>query len=390
MKSFLCTGFLSVGLFFMASAQRESRTPSAASAVIPATPGELSVDKLNAATAVKNQGQTGTCWCFSGTSLLESQYLKNNSTPIDLSEMFTVRNIYFEKARNYFLRQGHAQFGEGGLGHDVIRSFELYGAMPEGAFKSTQDEKSGYNHSALVQQLKAYLDSEIIRAGRGDVSERWQNGVNKLLNVYLGVPPTEFSYAGKNYTAKTFAKEYLRFNESDYVSITSFTDHPYYSSFVLSVPDNFSNGSFYNLPLAEMTEITKNAIKSGYTVLWDADVSNSGFSQKNGIALNIAPDARINPSDTSFNRSEESYTAEKRQQLFEDLVTQDDHLMHIIGLEKTRSGKSFFVVKNSWGQVGPYKGYINVSEPYFAANTISLVIPKAALTKAQLDKLHIQ
>ena len=348
------------------------------------------IEKLNPVTAVKNQGQSGTCWCFSGTSMIESQFLRSNNSPVDLSEMFTVRNIYMEKAKNYFLRQGHAQFGEGGLGHDVIRAIDTYGAVPESVFTGLPAGKTMLNHSKLVEALKSYLDSVIVLAGKGNTAaaESWKPGVDALLTQYIGNPPAEFTYEGKNYTPKTFAVDYLKFNANDYVNITSFTDHPYYKSYIISVPDNFSNGAYYNVPLSEMIDLTKNTLKSGYTILWDADVSNNGFSQQTGLALNVSKGTAVKK-DSTFSQEENNYTPEVRQQLFDDLITQDDHLMHIVGLEKNKAGKSFFVVKNSWGTVGPYKGYINVSEPYFAINTISMVVPKASLSKAMQKKLGI-
>lgn len=384
----LISAFLIAAPFAVIAQDGRTRTASVAT---PSPAVAMTVEKLNPSTSVKNQQNTGTCWCFSGTSLLEAQALKATGKPIDLSEMFTVRNIYFEKARNYFLRQGHAQFGEGGLGHDVIRAVATYGAMPESAFTGLPADRKVLDHQQMVNEMKSYLDSSIARAMRGDAEgAKWQLGVNKLLSTYLGTPPSEFQYEGKTYTPKTFAKEVLKFNADDYVSITSFTDHPYYTSFMLSVPDNFSNGYFYNLPLQDMIDATKIAVRAGYTVSWDADVSNNGFSQQKGEALFIAPAAKLDGADSSFNQSEQPYNADIRQQLFENLTTQDDHLMHIIGLEKNREGKSFFIVKNSWGPMGKYNGYLNVSEPYFAINTISIVLPKAGLTKALMDKMGIK
>lgn len=355
---------------------------------VPETAKDLLIEKLNPATSVKNQSKTGTCWCFSGTSLVESQFLKTGKSPVDLSEMFTVRNIYLEKAKNYFLRQGHAQFSEGGLGHDVIRAIATYGAMPESAFNGLPVGQKSFNHEKLAADMKAMLDTAISHTLKGE-SDNWKRSAEKLLAVYIGTPPAEFYYNGKSYTPTTFARDYLKFNANDYVNLTSFSDIPYYNPHILSVPDNFSNGAYYNLPLSEMVDVTKEALLNGYTVLWDADVSNKGFSQQNGAAMNIlggTPEG----AERMSGLKERPYTPELRQQLFDDLVTQDDHLMHIIGLEKNKAGKSFFVVKNSWGAVGPYKGYINVSEPYFAINTISLLVPKAALSKALLDKLQIK
>lgn len=389
MKCFLFTAILSISAAVLANAQPISGKTELTK---PLSPVELVLEKLNPATEVKNQQQTGTCWCFSGTSFMESQFLKaSNNTPVDLSEMFTVRNIYLEKAKNYFLRQGHAQFGEGGLGHDVIRAIGTYGAVPESLFSGLPEGQKYFNHTKLVQEMQAYLDSEITVSGKGmaDDDAKRTAVVESILNKYIGNPPASFSYEGKTYTPKTFAQDYLKFNAADYVNITSFTDHPYYESFIISVPDNFSNGAYYNLPMNEMTEVAKTALGKGYTVMWDADVSNPGFSQNNGVALNITS-GNIARGGSAFTQAEDAATPEIRQKLYEELVTQDDHLMHIIGLEKNKDGKEFFIVKNSWGAVGPYKGYINVSENYFDINTISLVVPKAALTKAELEKLHLK
>jgi bleomycin hydrolase len=337
------------------------------------------------ATSVKNQAMTGTCWCFSTTSLVESDEIRKDKQEIDLSEMYTVRNIYIEKAKNYVLRQGHAQFGEGGLGHDMIRSTATYGAIPLSAYTGLVNGQTQYNHQELFGKLQSYLDSVLKKQ---PISSNWMDGYTKLLDQYLGTPPAEFTYNGKNYNPKSFAKEVLHFNADDYVSLTSFTDHPFYSSFILPVPDNFANGSFYNVPLNELTDVVKEAVNKGYSVSWDADVSNIGFRQMQGLALNLDPSVKYTKEMISTSTKEMPYDATIRQRLFENLTTQDDHLMHIVGTEKSKEGKTFFVVKNSWGKVGPFDGYINVSEAYFGVNTISVVVPKAALPKDLLAKLH--
>ncbi|MBK8712977.1 MAG: aminopeptidase [Niastella sp.] len=337
------------------------------------------VEQINTASPVKNQGSTGTCWAFSTTSLVESQLLKADASPADVSEMFTVRNIYLEKARNYLLRQAKTQFGEGGLGHDVIRAINNYGAMPEAAYPFTQ--KAGGD--AFVARLKNYLDSLLKKQ---PIAEDWQKGYEAILDETMGKPAENFEYKGKNFTAQSYAKEVLHFNADDYVNLTSFTHHPYYKAFVLEQPDNFSNGEYYNLPLNEFEDAVKQAIDKGYTIMWDADVSNKGFRQQTGLAMNVSatigstfePDMKEDPADASI-----------RQQLFENLTTQDDHLMHLTGMVKSKSGKTFFVVKNSWGNIGPLNGYINVSEAYFKINTISLVVPKASLNSALLAKLNM-
>ncbi len=352
-------------------------------AISQSVPGNFTIEKALAASSVKNQAMTGTCWCFSTTSLLESQCLNKGIPLPDLSEMFTVRNIYIEKARNYILRQGHAQFGEGGLAHDVIRACDLYGAMPEEVFSGLTEGRKSYDHQQMVSDLQRYLDSvlKII-----PLPENWIAGYIHILDENIGVPPGHFKYNGVEYTPFSFSRNYMKFDKDDYINITSFTHQPFYQPFVIQVPDNFSNGLYYNLPLDKMISLVESAVKEGYTVCWDADVSNSGFMQMKGLALLIDK-----KKDSVFaDMPEEGWDAAKRQQLYENLTTQDDHLMHITGIEKSASGKTFFIVKNSWGEIGPCKGYINVSESYFAINTISLVLPKAALPADLLAKLSVK
>lgn len=338
------------------------------------------------ATPVKNQAMTGTCWCFSTTSLLESDEIRKEKQEIDLSEMFTVRNIYVEKAKNYILRQGRAQFGEGGLSHDMIRAVGTYGAVPEVVYSGLTNGQKEYNHQELFRKLRSYLDSVLKKQ---PIAADWMEGYSKILDQYLGKVPQEFSYDGKKYTPLSFAKEVLHFDANDYVSLTSFTHEPYYSSFILQVPDNFANGSFYNLPLNELIETVKDAVNKGYSVAWDADVSNKGFRQDVGLALNLDPSVKYTKEMLGTDTREMPYDATVRQQLYENLTTQDDHLMHIVGTERSKDGKTFFVVKNSWGKIGPFEGYINVSEAYFGINTISIVLPKAALSKSLQQKLHL-
>jgi bleomycin hydrolase len=348
-------------------------------------PQFLDVKTLKA-TSVKNQAMTGTCWCFATTSLVESEEIRKENREIDLSEMFTVRNMYVEKAKNYILRNGKTQFGEGGLGHDELRAVATYGAMPLDEYTGLLNGARNYDHQRLFGELKKYIDSVLIKK---PISNNWLDGYVKILDENLGVPPKEFSYNGKTYTPLSFAKEVLHFNANDYVSLTSFTHQPYYQSFVLQVPDNYANGSVYNLPLNELIDAVQYAIGKGYTVAWDADVSNKGFMQGTGLALNLDNATSYTKDQINPDTKEAKYDATIRQQLYENLTTQDDHLMHITGVEKSKGGKTFFMVKNSWGMIGPFEGYINVSEAYFAINTISIVIPKAALSKERIEKLKL-
>ncbi len=334
---------------------------------------------------IKNQANSGTCWSFSATSLVESQTLKGGFGDIDISEMFTVRNTYLDKARNYILRQGSAQFGPGGLGHDVIHTIATYGAVPESVYSGLTLGAKSHNHSKMDSELKSYLDSLLQRR---PLPNDWMKGFQAIMDYHLGKAPETFTYKEKQYTPISFAKEVLHFNAGDYVNVTSYTHHPFYAPFILEAPDNFLNGSFYNLPVDEMIKLTERALELGYSLMWDADVSNPYFNQNEGYAIQRKAMERsniINPDE-----EEVKYDQAMRQVLYENLTSQDDHLMHLVGLEKSKGGKKFFLVKNSWGEVGPFKGLINVSETYFAINTVSLVVPKAAFDTALKLKLGIK
>jgi bleomycin hydrolase len=339
--------------------------------------------KKHFTTPVKNQAQTGTCWSFSTVSCIESQTHKNKLGAYDISEMFVARNIYLEKARNYILRQGKAQFSQGALAHDAIRAIETYGAMPETVYSGLLPGQKKFNHDPLFSELKTYVDS-IVFKNNGPLTAPWQTGFIAILDKHMGKAPTNFVYNQKKYTPKTFATEVLKFNSADFVNLTSFTHHPYYKTMMPEVPDNFSNGSYFNLPIEEMIKAIKDALEKGYTVVWDTDVSNDGFQSKQGLALFRKSTAT---GEVSTTEEEEKWSASIRQERFENLITQDDHLMHIVGIEKTKEGKTFFIVKNSWGDAGPFGGFIHVSEAYIAINTITIVLPKAALDPALMDKL---
>jgi len=350
-----------------------------------ASTNALSILKSVQYTPIKNQANSGTCWSFSITSLVESQAIKNGLGEFDLSEMFTVRNIYVEKARNYILRQGKAQFGPGGLGHDVVYAMETYGALPESIYSGLTLGEKKHNHDKLDARLKLYLDSLLTMR---PLPNDWMKGFQVILYDHLGKPPETFLYKEKQYTPKTFASEVLHFSAKDYINITSYTHHPFYSSFILETPDNFLNGAYYNVPLDEMIRLTERAVELGYSVMWDADVSNDYFRQKDGFAMQWK-DGAFRHKEVNADDEELQYDQATRQALYENLTTQDDHLMHLVGLEKSKGGKKFFMVKNSWGEVGPYKGLIHVSQAYFAINTITLVLPKAVLDNALQTKLGL-
>jgi bleomycin hydrolase len=302
---------------------------------------------------------------------------------MDLSETFTVYNLYIDKATKYIRRRGNTRFAEGGLSQDMLNAVANYGAMPQEIYPGAGKDTIMNHNYKMAEILKDYLDS-ILKANPDTIPENWKDRFVQILNSYLGEPPAEFDYNGKHYTPQTFAAAYITKKPSDFIGFTSFTHHPFYTAFVMEVPDNYNSNAYYNLPLDEFINTVKKSIENGYTLTWDADVSNKGFRQAKGVAMWVNDDA--NP--TAFpNFSEPNYTQEIRQSLFDKQVTQDDHLMQITGLAKDENGKEYFIVKNSWGEVGPYKGYIYVSIPYFAINTISVVVNKKAVDKDEMNKL---
>jgi bleomycin hydrolase len=348
-------------------------------------PQELTSVKINPSTEVKNQGKSGTCWCFSVLSILESELLKRGIEHPDLSELFVVRNIYIEKAHNYILRQGFTRFAEGAFGHDVFPSVEKYGIVPLSVYPNVAQGDT-MDHFGFDETLKKFLDSVLVKT---PISLDWEQNFVKMLDDRFGKPPEKFSFNGKEYTPLQFSKDVLKFSRDDYIGLTSFTHHPFYVPFNVEVPDNYSGGLFYNVPIDELIAAAKYAVLNDYTVGWDADVSNKFFNQRVGWA--IIPKGKqdlkgiINPDDDEI-----SYTQSSRQELFENLTTQDDHLMHIVGIKKSNGGKEFFYVKNSWGNMGPFQGFINVSETYFGINTITLVLPLKALSPEMKAKLKIK
>lgn len=333
-------------------------------------------------TNVKSQDRTGTCWSFATTSFLESEIMRRGKGSPDLSEMFVVRNIYKDKARNYVLRQGKANFSQGSLSHDVFRAIDMAGVVPESEFSGLNGGKK-HNHSEMEAALKGMLDG-ILKQKR--LSKSWQKAVDCVLGVYIGTAPEQFVVNGKTHTAKSYAAD-LGIKSSDYVSITSFTHHPFYEKFILEIPDNYSNGSFYNLPIDELTAITENALKMGYTVAWDGDVGEKGFSAKEGIAVLPADEKR----EDLFKKpgKETAVTQAARQENFESYATTDDHLMHLVGSSKDQNGNPYFIIKNSWGEIGPFKGFLHMSKPYFKMKTMAILVHKDAIPKGIKERMSL-
>jgi len=340
----------------------------------------VTVKKIPAGT-VKYQGGTNTCWSFSTTSMIESGEIKNDQKDIDLSELYTSRSLFIEKAKRYILSNGTTLFEAGALSHDALFGIDKYGAMPNEFYVRDKGVKFSDNTNIQLDQiLKNYLDSVLkIKP----VDPNWLTGFIKKHDAIVGVPPEKFTWEGKEYTPLSFAHDVLKFNPDDYVTITSFTHHPFYKNFALEIPDNFLMAEPYlNVPLDELIDIAKSTIEKGYTLTVDADVSNNGWNTHNsGYALfEQSRFKHVADPDTA----EMAYSQDLRQQLFESLVTQDDHLIHVVGIAKSKNGKLFFILKDSLGPT-PFKGYDYISVNYFGINALSITVPKKALDQKYLS-----
>ncbi|WP_121966586.1 C1 family peptidase [Myroides sp. N17-2] len=340
------------------------------------------------ATPVISQGKTGTCWSFSTSSFLESEIIRKTNKHIDLSEMYTVRNIYPEKIENYILRQGKTQFGQGGLAHDVINSIRTYGVVPVEAYSGLVGKES-FDHGELFKVLKGLIDT--YAKSDSPISNNWKQITENILDTYMGKNIKEFTYEGKKYTPESFLK-LTTINPDDYITITSFNNKSEYSSFILNIPDNFSNGSMYNLPLDEYISNIDYALSKGYTLSLDCDVSEPTFSGKYGIAF-IPDNKEDEKKGLTEIIKEKQVTPAYRLEEFYNFNTQDDHLMHIIGKVKDQNGNIYYKVKNSWGansdRVGN-DGYIYMSIPYMKLKSISVLLHKDGLQKTTKDKLGLK
>lgn len=364
------------------------------------------VTRINV-TPVKNQASTGTCWCFATTSFMEAELLRMGKGEYDLSEMFIVRQKYMNQLQDNYIRRGRGTLGQGSLTTAFKDAFNEVGIVPEEVYDGINYDSDRHNHRELNQYLQAIAGVAIKNKHR---SPEYDKLIQSLFDTYLGELPSTFTYKGKEYTPKTFAQS-LGLNMDDYIEITSFTHHPYYQLCAPEVPDNWERKMMYNVPLDEMIEVMNYALNNGYTVCWDGDVSEKGFSHKNGVAINPevkkledmsgTDRARFEKMDEKA-RLEEAYkfaapcpevnvTPEIRQAGYESFVTTDDHLMHITGIVKDQNGTNYYITKNSWGtERNTFGGYLNMSESYVRAKTIYVLIHKDGIPKDMKKKLGIK
>ncbi|MFT5511622.1 MAG: bleomycin hydrolase [Bacteroidia bacterium] len=357
------------------------------------------------ANEVQSQDRTGTCWSFSALSFIESELIRTGQGKHKLSEMYIVRMAYLDKAEKYVRMQGNVNFSQGGAFHDIPYVIKKYGVVPEEAYKGLNYGTEKHNHSEMSSMLKAMCDA-VIQNRQGTLTTAWKQAIEGVLDAYLGEMPASFEYEGKTYTPKNFA-ERLKLNMDDYVTVTSYTHHSFYESFVLEVADNWVGGSVYNLPLEVMTSEMENAIMKGYSIAWASDVGEKGFSFKNGLAIVPEDDDALTKkgkdnkhfNDAGAERTgnqfdtpgkEKAITQEMRQMAFDNYSTTDDHGMHLTGLVKDQNGAKYYIVKNSWGTKNDCDGYMYASIPYVQYKTMDIMIHKDALTKNTKKQLGLK
>lgn len=344
-------------------------------------------------TPVRNQGSSGTCWSYSGNSFLESEMIRNGKQPVELSQIYTARCVYIEKAKNYVRMHGAVSWGDGGALHDVTNIYAKYGALPRELYTGLNYGTAANKFAEMQDALKGMLDG-IIKNSNGKLTPNWIIAFTAALDSYLGKVPETFEYKGKKYTPQTFAKEVVGLNPSDYIEISCLPEMPVYQKTFLPVPDNWSFDYVYNVGVDDLTLMIDDALKSGYTVGWATDVSEKYFSWKNGIAYVPEKDfEQMSEAERAdmFNgpKQERQITPAMRQEAFDNYSTTDDHGMQIVGLAKDQSGREYYIVKNSWGESNDYKGYLYVTKNFVKYKTTALLLNKNSLTKDFRTKLKV-
>ena len=368
----------------------------------------FTIVKENPITSVKDQNRSGTCWAYSTLSYFESEILKSTGKTYDLCESFVANKDYMDRAVQVVRYHGDMQFAQGGSAYDVYYVLKNYGICPENAmpFPGSLYGDSLNNFNEFFSLLEPYVDG-IATSKASKISNQWKVGFQGILDAYLGECPENFTYEGKNYTPKSFMSS-LGLNMDDYVTITSYTHHPFYSQFVVEVQDNWRNPASYNLPMDEMMQIIDNAVMNGYTVAWGGDVSEPGFT-RDGLAymidgkkmqslqgsdmarwLGLSAAKRRNLIDSlGCNVPEVQATQEMRQERFDNWELTDDHGMLIYGIAKDQNGKEYYMVKNSWGETGKYKGTWYMTKTFIAANTMDYMVNKNAIPANIRKKMGI-
>ena len=389
---------LALGLIMATGAMAQEFTP------------EFTVVKENPITSIKNQNQAGTCWCYSSLAFIESELLRMGKGEYDFSEMFIVHNTYLDRADKAVRTHGDVSFAQGGSFYDVLYGMEAFGLVPEAEMRpGVMYGMELSNHNELTAVSNAVVDAIAKGNHRSlqsspDGEMLWKKSIEAIHDIYLGVRPEKFVYEGKEYTPKSFY-ESLGLNASDYVSLTSYTHHPFYSTFAIEIPDNWRWAQSYNLPIDELMEVFDNAIMEGYTIAWGSDVSEKGFTRQGTAVLpDDAKGADLQGSDmakglnlteeekknTPMPASQKWCTQQERQLAYDNWETTDDHGMQIYGIAKDQNGTEYYMVKNSWGEAGTYKGLWYVTKAFARYKTMNIVVHKNAIPKDIRKKLNIK
>ena len=366
---------------------------------------EFTTIKENPITSVKNQYRSGTCWCFSALSFIESEILREKGDSLDFSEMFVVGKSYRDRAVKYVRLDGHLNFGAGSSFGDVLHVIKDYGIVPQEAMPGMNYGTEMPEQNELDAALKGYVEA-IAKNPNKKLTTAWLNGFDGIVEAYLGEYPETFTVNGKEYTPQSY-RDYLGINVDDYVNLTSFSHHPFYSQFIIEVPDNWRWDTAYNLPVDELMEVMYNAIDKGYNIAWGSDVSERGFTRSGIATMPVEKKKATAGSDqekwvgksTNEENKEEAKpelpeeiiaTQEMRQDAYDRKQTTDDHGMHIFGLAQDQNGTKYFMVKNSWGEAGKYKGIWYASDAFVRYKTMNIIVHKDALPKDIRKKLGIK
>ena len=389
---------LALGLIVATGAMAQEFTP------------EFTVVKENPITSIKNQNQAGTCWCYSSLAFIESELLRMGKGEYDFSEMFIVHNTYLDRAEKAVRTHGDVSFAQGGSFYDVLYGMEAFGLVPEAEMRpGVMYGMELSNHNELTAVSNAVVDAiakgklRSLQSGP-DGEMLWKKSIEAIHDIYLGERPETFVYEGKEYTPKSFY-ESLGLDASDYVSLTSFTHYPFYTSFALEIPDNWRWAQSYNLPIDELMEVFDNAIMEGYTIAWGSDVSEKGFTRQGTAVLpddskgtdlqgsdmakwlNLTEEEKKN---TPMPSSQKWCTQQERQLAYDNWETTDDHGMQIYGIATDQNGTEYYMVKNSWGEAGTYKGLWYVTKAFVRYKTMNIVVHKNAIPKDIRKKLNIK
>ncbi len=350
---------------------------------------EFTMVKELKTTPVKSQAKTGTCWCFATTSFIETELLRMGKGEYDLSEMFIIHNTYPIKATKYMRYMGMGNFGPGGQAHDVFHIMDKFGAMPEEVYSGIMPGDKEHNHAELENMLDGILKSALKRTGT-KTTTNWKDIIDFTLNKYLGEIPNEFEYKGKKYTPKSFADE-LGIKSSDYIELTSFSHHPFYKTFVLEIPDNWTDDEYYNVPIDDIVKVMDYAIDKGYSIAWDGDVGKENFYSKPSYAVvPVTAEDDQTKEEKKLPEKEKQITQADRQDAFDTYTTTDDHLMHITGVAKDQEGTKFYYTKNSWGTKDrKYDGFWYMSEPFIRLRTVAIMVHKDAIPQEIKTKLGL-